>query len=91
MQNDLISRSALIEQLKWLATHEDAFRQSCILGIVHTIAKASAVDAVEVVRCKDCGERNEFGRCNCITGRNIYAPVGDDFFCGYGERRADDD
>lgn len=46
MQNDLISRSALIEQLEWLATHEDAWRQSCILGIIHTIANAPAVDAV---------------------------------------------
>lgn len=48
MQNDLIYRSALIEQLEWLAVHEDPFRQSCILGIVHTIANAPAVAAVEV-------------------------------------------
>lgn len=53
MENDLISRSALIEQLERLATHEDDWRQSCILGIVHTIANAPAVDAVEVVRCRD--------------------------------------
>lgn len=46
--DELISRGALIEQLERLAVHEDDWRQSCILGIVHTIAKAPAVDAVEV-------------------------------------------
>ena len=46
IQNDLISRSALIDQLERLATHEDAWRQSCILGIVRTIDNAPAVDAV---------------------------------------------
>lgn len=73
MQNDLISRSALIEQLEWLAAHEDAFRQSCILGIVHTIAKAPAVDAVEVGSCDGCHWK-EIGRqqkCSCCR-RNRY-------------------
>ena len=89
MQNDLISRSALRRHIIAFATGCHAAYLT-IENIVMMINQADTADAVEVVRCKDCGERNEFGRCNCITGRNIYVPVGDDFFCGYGERRADD-
>lgn len=92
MENDLISRGALIEQLERLAVHEDPFRQSCILGIVHTIAKAPAVDALEVVRCKDCARRNPSADLTdtvlCTWLRNLTMPK--DGFCSYGERRGED-
>ena len=39
------------------------------------------VDAVEVVRCKDCKYNNPFG---CDTHNVI---VSDSFFCAYGERK----
>ena len=103
MENDLISRSALIDQLERLATHEDAWRQSCILGIVRTIDKAPAVDAVEVVRCKDCKHGiwdEDEGMFQCVEGAD-YDPEfamyyglicyeEADFFCKRGERRADE-
>lgn len=95
MQNDLISRSALIDQLERLAAHEDAWRQSCILGIVRTIDNAPAVDAVEVVRrkcCKHCfldlsGRDYHLCMKNGFLSRNR---VQEDDFCSYGERRTDD-
>lgn len=92
MENDLISRSALIEQLERLAVHEDAFRQSCILGIVHTIAQAPAIDAVPVVRCKDC-ERIKQGRFDIFKFAYCDLWKTDmqmDNFCCFGNRRADD-
>ena len=51
MADELISRKALIEQLELLAKHEDSFRQSVILGVVHTIKCAPSVNAV-VLPCK---------------------------------------
>ena len=86
--DELISRGALIEQLELLATHEDDWRQSCILGIVHTISKAPAVDAVEVVRCKDCkltartkSQLKILYWCNKFG--NVMRP---DDYCSFGER-----
>ena len=51
MADELISREAVIEQLELLAKYEDSFRQSVILGVVHTIKCAPSVNAV-VLPCK---------------------------------------
>lgn len=59
---------------------------------VKAIRNAPTVDAVLVVRCKECKEwcmrkapqqQNKFGFCAC----NLMDTHGD-FFCAYGERRA---
>lgn len=42
------------------------------------IRSLPAADVVEVVRCKDCKYRFNYGICACR---------GDNWFCGYGERR----
>lgn len=71
--DELISKGALIDQLELLAAHEDDWRQSCILGIVRTIDKAPAVDAVEVGSCDGCYWK-AIGRqqkCSCCR-RNRY-------------------
>lgn len=68
------------------------------MGILHTpyphmmaiVAKRPTVDAVEVVRCKDCKRwgvypDGEDGMCHCLcrcTGKND--------FCSYGERRTEE-
>lgn len=59
----------------------------------HEIDKAPTVDAVHVVRCKDCKSyrlfKNRFGveisRCMLIG-----ADVGSDDYCSYGERKDGD-
>ena len=58
------------------------------------IKDAPTIDAVEVVRCKDCNWHNDVfgGSChNPIFGDGCgnYAPpcVRDDAFCSYGERK----
>ena len=51
------------------------------------IDKIPTVDAVEVVRCKDC--KND-GRCSIQDAMN-WTPRAEtgDYFCSYGERRTD--
>lgn len=61
------------------------------------IENAPTIDAVEVVRCKDCEYRNEEGECDCnllymqmegdLIGVTL-APYAD-FYCKYGKRRED--
>ena len=52
------------------------------------IENAPAVDAVEVVRCKDClhNKYNPFGD-GCRVCIKLSRRVEEDFFCAYGERR----
>ena len=60
------------------------------LVYVQDIDEAPTVDAVEVVRCKDCGHRTENGMCPMISGCPDLVGVDDDFFCKYGKRRTED-
>ena len=62
------------------------------------IAYAPSVDAIPVVRCKDCKYSTlpseftqRYGKLGTLTCHNRYAPctrrnVGGDDFCSYGER-----
>lgn len=69
----------------------------CYRGLVDAIVDAPTVDAVEVVRCKDCKYYEpicaEYGECqggieiyNNQGGCGYISPTPDDF-CSYGERR----
>ena len=81
-ENDLISRSALLEKF---AGESIMLRQ--IRQFIHI---APAVDAVEVVRCKDCKhwlEDDDIGYCDNPDGLDNYDKPDD--FCSYGERRTD--
>ena len=60
--------------------------------LAYCIDKVKGVDAVEVVRCKDCYFRtfddvlNEY-YCDCAYGIN--GAITDYTFCSYGERKDD--
>ena len=81
--NDLISKSAL---------KQDLLKRSFYPVIVkHALEDAPTVDAVEVVRCKDCAYKqyyftNDMVKCGCGNGAHH-----EGFFCADGERRTDDD
>lgn len=88
MNNDLISREAmkkLFARVKWVNKADGE-------AAVYLVESAPAVDAVEVVRCKDCKYYKK-GSCELhsvwpdeySTGYD-YRPDDDDF-CSYGERR----
>ena len=79
MNNDLISRSALLK------------KECCGRISGDDVRNAPAVDAVEVVRCKNC-MHYENGRCGHIMYimdgyyRNTYEVKSPDDFCSIGER-----
>lgn len=83
----LIDADSLIEGLELLAKHEESFRQFVILGVVHTIKARSTIDAVKVVRCKDCAvPHNKYTGCPKLNG--LVTPP--DFYCQFGERKDGD-
>ena len=58
---------------------------------IKLLQNAPTVDAVEVVRCKDCkwyAHDEDFAFCDNYT--SLMDHVGDETFCSYGERRDDD-
>ena len=63
--------------------------------VCELLESAPTVDAVEVVRCKDCknyvkmSEQDKEFRCNVFCGcYDRPYPTGPNDFCSYGERRA---
>ena len=79
----LIDANALIEQ----------FDESNFKGFVmkRLIEMQPTVDAVEVVRCKDCKHYvapQGVPCCDCFYGLGFPNKSGNDF-CSYGERRGD--
>ena len=57
-------------------------------GLIRLLAKAPTVDAVEVVRCKECkySYADLNGLC-CAYGVCVDSTVPEDFYCANGERR----
>lgn len=105
MQNDLISRSALIAYVKEVPTYDPTDRGFIFKrypkglfapdDIVKSIQNAPAVDAVEVVRCKDCKHKRHLQGATdeanvCGLGWGLSGIVAEEDFCSYGKRRADD-
>ncbi len=94
MDNNLISRSALLEELSKINPIEKdhllyfLWRHSLSVAL-RAIKAAPAVDAVEVVRCEKCWHRDpEDKRCKHHMNNNYFARD-DDGFCSYGERRTE--
>ena len=99
MENkDLISRKALID---WFMTYVHSGIETIPAEtVIEGIKGAPAVEAAQVVRCKDCGLWNEWDRaeheslnnlrCSCAhfsgeDGYTVYTAPND--FCSYGERK----
>ena len=64
----------------------------CERDFLDLICEAPTVDAVEVVRCRDCEHYKwipNFGRLMCTNFRGLAIAKPDDF-CSYGERRKND-
>lgn len=81
--DDLIHRDGLKQQLL-----ERGFYPAIVKGVLES---APTVDAVEVVRCKDCiGHSTWFkdAETGCeICGMSGMYPKGEFDFCSYGDRR----
>lgn len=91
--DDLISRSALLAEIKRIGGQP--FSDWDTMGVLALAERIPAVDAVEVVRCKDCKHAGKHEAiffpghipCGLRMQPTIVKP---DDFCSYGERRADD-
>lgn len=98
---DLISRDDAVVELNKILAHELAMGNfhgdSVASDCIEVIQNAPTVDAVEVVRCKECkyGMNHDFGCgynhfacCDMEDGIVQFAKsVNEDDFCSYGERR----
>lgn len=88
--SDLISRQDVIEKINERAreTFSLAPGYEHYLGALHDVAndleQIPTVDAVPVVRCKDCKHKGGFG-CPWWKGEDI--PT--DWYCANGERKVD--
>ena len=88
----LIDADSLIEDLELLAKHEESFRQSVILGVTHTIKARGTIDAVKVVRCKDC-KHYKYRMCELIGNimdgyyHGTFDVKRPDDFCSYGVKK----
>lgn len=99
MQNDLISRSALLKEIEdWhdslggTMNPADWGIQNVLQSVMDSIIEAEDVDAVEVVRCKECWKRGnerecpmcheEFDGCDYCT----IDYTSDDGFCHMGKK-----
>ena len=77
-------------------SHAETSRDVCLLERdVRLLKEQPTIDAVEVVRCKDCKHRFEptrcalwYGECN---GNQYFLARGDDFYCANGERSKTDE
>ena len=71
-------------------------------AFLDSIDNAPTVDAVQVVRCRDCKHHREKGRSeasaycedvvictNGEVGAGGWLPVFENYFCAYGKRRTD--
>lgn len=82
--SDLISRAALLDAMP----KNDELLS---LDVRRVICDAPAVDAVEVVRCRECRlwrrVEKHSGKCPFLIGEHQY--TGDDHFCSLAEKRED--
>lgn len=92
---DLIDRTALLngDDVCRVTEYDEAgFSMRYKAVPVEAIRQAPAVDAVEVVRCKDCEKRGDPGKCPlCLLGEGDWDDyTNDNGFCDRGDRRAGD-
>ena len=89
----LIDANAEIRKLKGtLAKMKTSERSLAAEIIIAGLERADTVDAVEVVRCKDCKHSRSFKSryVGDLTCMRWWADTKPEDFCSYGRRRADD-
>ena len=76
----MVNEKRLIDYNKMYLSVMDTALSSCDEDTIFDIMDASVVDAVEVVRCKDCKHRCSDSWCE-------YVDDNDNFYCAKGERK----
>ena len=91
MENDLISRETLLDELndelEWEKAQSAPMTATAAFKIaIRRVKKILAVDAVKVVRCKDCRHRDPDDK-RCDHGWMYFSfPRPDYGYCEHGER-----
>ena len=83
---NLIDKDALMDKISvFFERNEELINPSVMDCVEEIIEQAESVDAVEVVRCKDCKKYiKDFSLDLCSL---LHLTKGDDFYCADGERR----
>lgn len=98
MMDDLISRQAAIDAIEeyadrlqmvnWKENPNVPYKVYALNWGINTIRDLPSIDAVEVVRCKDCNHRYHSVECPCQSYDHFYSWMpADDWFCKKGERK----
>ena len=88
----LIDANALLKKMQFRLPINDKISEviaECVNIAVRCIKNAPTVDAVEVVRCKDCKHRYTASSGVIFCTQHLTMSAKDDDFCSYGERRND--
>ena len=81
-QRDLVDRNAVLDQAYLYVMDGELVK----MIDERAVMKLPKVDAVEVVRCKDC-KHWTMGYCNNFACYDYEPTTNEDDFCSYGERR----
>lgn len=89
-EGDTISRKGAIDAVKRLSLGEtDATRLAMRIG--EYLERLSSAQS-QIIRCKECRHRDEFGCCKYWVGLTMGMPTtatDDDDFCSHAERRTE--
>lgn len=85
MPDEYISREAAVKAAnEWVS-------EACMAPVMRVsrlfdkLAKVPAADVAEVVRCKDCKHRTEYGNCGHPRQKGVFPSAYPFDFCSYGE------
>lgn len=83
----LIYANVLVDKLQEAVSYKGM--GAAIAGILlRYIEEIPTVDAVEVVRCKDCACRRWDGYSyGCVNPKGLRGDLKDSFFCPYGKKK----
>ena len=85
----LIDADVLKQGVNGVSTHW--LNEWSTLGVLAMVDKQPTVDAVPVVRCKDCKWYRTDGGRGCCGWRNIDDDLSENFYCADGERKGGDE
>lgn len=88
----VIDADELIKEFEWLESV--VYEKNRVQDAIQRIKNAPTVDAVEVVRCKNCKHwtyDNYHKHHYCANKFGLRYVCPENNFCSYGERRSDED
>ena len=82
MPDEYISRAKALEDFEACNAENPSWTPQRVKTL---LLRQPAADVVEVVRCKDCKHRTEYGNCGHPRQKGVLPSVYPFDFCSYGE------